>query len=322
MSDSDSMPNRTALVWSDEYEDHDTGSHPESPERIAAIARALRATGMFDDRLVLPPDAAPLEAILAVHNPEVVELVRRAAYQGGAWLDPDTFVSPRSYDIALLAAGGACRAVDAVMRGEAPRAFALVRPPGHHSEPDRAMGFCLFNNIAVAAEHALNAHGLERVAIVDWDVHHGNGTQAAFWRNPRVLFISMHQYPFYPGTGSAAERGAGTGEGSTLNIPLPAGSDDRVYQATFAERIVPALERFAPRLILVSAGYDPHVDDPLAMMRVSTAGFGGFARTLGAAAERLCEGRLVLVLEGGYNVTALGEGVVETIRALDGLDRG
>ncbi len=318
MSESDGIHDRTAIVWSDEYEDHDTGSHPESPERIGAIARALRGAGMFDDRLVLTPEPAPLETILAVHSSEIIDLVRRAAYQGGAWLDPDTFVSPRSYEVALLAAGGACRAVDAVMRGEAPRAFALVRPPGHHAEPDRAMGFCLFNNIAVAAEHALNAHGLERVAIVDWDVHHGNGTQAAFWRSPQVLFISLHQYPFYPGTGSSAERGVGAGEGYTLNIPLPAGSDDSVYWAMFEERVVPALNAFAPQLILVSAGYDPHVDDPLAMMRVSTAGFGEFVRTLRAAAEHLCEGRLVLVLEGGYNLSALGEGVVETIRALDG----
>lgn len=313
---------RTAIVWSDEYEDHDTGSHPESPERIGAIARALRGAGMFDDRLVLAPDPAPIKAILAVHSPEVVDLVQRAADQGGAWLDPDTFVSERSYGVALLAAGGACRAIDAVMEEEAPRAFALVRPPGHHSEPDRAMGFCLFNNIAVAAQHALNAYGLERVAIVDWDVHHGNGTQAAFWRDPQVLFVSLHQYPFYPGTGWSSERGAGDGEGYTVNIPLPAGSDDGVYTSMFEERVVPSVEAFEPQLILVSAGYDPHINDPLAMMRVSTAGFGDFARMLHALAVRVCEGRLVLILEGGYNLSALGEGVVETIRALDERDKG
>ena len=318
MSEHDSRSDRTAIVWSDEYEDHDTGSHPESPERIGAISRALKAAGMFDDRLVLTPEPAPLDAILAVHSPEVAELVQRAASQGGAWLDPDTFVSPRSYDVALLAAGGACRAVDAVMQGEAPRAFALVRPPGHHAEPEQAMGFCVFNNIAVAAEHAINTYALDRIAIVDWDVHHGNGTQAAFWRSSQVLFISLHQYPFYPGTGSSAERGAGNGEGYTLNIPLRAGSDDAVYASMFEEQVIPALEAFAPRLILVSAGYDPHADDPLALMRVSTAAFGRFARIVNDAAMRLCDGRLVLVLEGGYNLDALGEGVVETIRALDG----
>ena len=266
---------------------------------------------MFDDRTVLTPEPADLDAILTVHAPHVVDLVQRAARQGGAWLDPDTYVSADSYEVALLAAGGACRAVDAVMTGEAPRAFAFVRPPGHHAEPDRSMGFCLFNNIAIAAEHALNAHGLERVAIVDWDVHHGNGTQAAFWRRPDVLFISLHQYPFYPGSGSASERGAGAGEGYTLNIPLPAGSNDEVYLTRFTDTVVPALHAFAPQLILVSAGFDAHADDPLAMMRVTTDAFADWARLLKDAATDLCDGRLVLVLEGGYNLRALGESVVD-----------
>jgi acetoin utilization deacetylase AcuC-like enzyme len=313
--------NRTALIWSDSFRDHATGPHPESPERIAALRSALRAAGMFDDpeRLVLAPDPATTEAILAVHSPQLVDLVRRAAYGGGAWLDPDTFVSPDSYEVARLATGGACRAVDAVLNGEAPRAFALVRPPGHHAEPGRAMGFCLFNNIAVAAEHAIDRFGLERVAIVDWDVHHGNGTQAAFWRDPRVFFISTHQFPFYPGTGAARERGEGAGDGYTLNLPLAAGADDAVYEQTFAEIVVPALRAFAPELILVSAGFDPHEDDPLAMMRVSTAGFGRLATMIADAARELCGGRLVLVLEGGYNLAALGASVVATIRALDGI---
>jgi acetoin utilization deacetylase AcuC-like enzyme len=237
---------RTTIIWDDTYQDHDTGSHPEAPERIAAIGRALRGAGMFDDRTVLTPEPVALDAVLTVHAPHVVDLVQRAARQGGAWLDPDTYVSADSYEVALLAAGGACQAVDAVMTGEIPRAFAFVRPPGHHAEPERSMGFCLFNNVAIAAEHALNAHDLERVAIVDWDVHHGNGTQAAFWRRPDVFFISLHQYPFYPGSGSAAERGAGSGEGYTLNIPLPAGSNDEVYLSRFIDTVVPALHAFAP----------------------------------------------------------------------------
>ncbi len=308
---------RTAIIWSDTYQDHETGSHPESPERIAAIGRALREAGMFDDRAVLTPEPVDLDTILTVHEPHVVDLVQRAARQGGAWLDPDTYVSPDSYEVALLAAGGACRAVDAVMTGKAPRAFAFVRPPGHHAEPDRSMGFCLFNNIAIAAEHALNAHGLERVAIVDWDVHHGNGTQAAFWSRPDVLFISLHQYPFYPGSGSASERGAGSGEGYTVNIPIPAGSNDDAYLTRFTDTVVPTLHAFAPQLILVSAGFDAHTDDPLAMMRVTTDAFADWARLLKAAATDLCDGRLALVLEGGYNLRALGESVVAVMRALD-----
>jgi acetoin utilization deacetylase AcuC-like enzyme len=307
----------TAIVWSETYQDHETGSHPESPERIGAIGRALQAAGLFDNRNVLTPKPAEIDAILAVHAPHVVDLVQRAARQGGAWLDPDTFVSPDSYDVALLAAGGACRAVDAVLSGEAGRAFAFVRPPGHHAEPERSMGFCLFNNIAIAAEHALNSHGLERVAIVDWDVHHGNGTQAAFYNRPDVLFISLHQYPFYPGSGAAAERGAGAGEGYTINIPLPAGSGDDAYAARFSDTVIPALEAFAPDLILVSAGFDAHTDDPLAMMRVSTDAFAGWACQIKQAATTLCDGRLALILEGGYNLRALGESVVAVLRALD-----
>ncbi|HYI16009.1 MAG TPA: histone deacetylase, partial [Thermomicrobiales bacterium] len=184
-------------------------------------------------------------------------------------------------------------------------------------EPEQSMGFCLFNNIAIAAEHALNAHGLERVAIVDWDVHHGNGTQAAFWRRPDVFFISLHQYPFYPGSGSASERGAGSGEGYTLNVPLPAGSNDEVYLTRFTDTVIPALHAFAPQLILVSAGFDAHTDDPLAMMRVTTDAFATWARLLQEAANDLCEGRMVLILEGGYNLRALGESVVAVLRALD-----
>lgn len=308
---------RTAIIWSDIYQDHDTGSHPESPERIAAIGRALRTAGMFDDRAVLTPRPAERDAILTVHTPRVVELVQRTARQGGGWLDPDTYVSADSYEVALLAAGGACQAVDTVMSGVAQRAFAFVRPPGHHAEPDRAMGFCLFNTIAIAAEHALSAHRLKRVAIVDWDVHHGNGTQAAFWERPDVLFISLHQYPFYPGAGSAAERGAGAGDGYTINVPLPAGSNDEVYRTQMTDIVIPALHAYAPDLLLVSAGFDAHANDPLAMMRVTTDAFAGWAGLLRDAANELCDGRIALVLEGGYNLRALGESVVAVLRALD-----
>lgn len=308
---------RTAIVWSEAYLDHETGSHPESPERWVAIELALRAAGLFEVLPVLAPEAAPVERVLTVHGEGLVERVRAAAERGGAWLDPDTWVSPLSYETALLAAGGACLAVDAVLEGRAPRAFALVRPPGHHAEPNRAMGFCLFNNIAVAARHAQAVHGIERVAIVDWDVHHGNGTQAIFWEDPSVLFVSLHQYPFYPGSGSRQEEGEGPGRGTTINLPLPAGTGEDVYLAAFDGVVVPALRTFAPDLILVSAGFDAHADDPLAQMRLRTESFALMAERLRDAAAELCGGRLVLVLEGGYNLKALGDSAVATIEALD-----
>lgn len=307
----------TAIVWSDRYVDHDTGDHPESPQRILAIERALRAAGMFDDRAVLAPQPIALEAVLAVHNERVVERVRTTCERGGGWLDHDTVVSPESFDVALLAAGGAVRAVDAVLDGLAPAAFALVRPPGHHAEPLRSMGFCLFNSIAIAARHAQQRTDNGRVAIVDWDVHHGNGTQAIFWSDPSVLFVSMHQYPFYPGTGAASERGVGAGLGTTVNVPLPAGSGDDVYRSAFETVVAPAVRAFAPDLLLVSAGFDAHMDDPLAMMRMTTDGFAALGRGVRDLAAKCCAGRLVLVLEGGYNLKALGDGVVAVVRELD-----
>ncbi|MBA2454874.1 MAG: histone deacetylase [Chloroflexia bacterium] len=307
----------TALIWSTEYQRHDTGAHPESPERIGALERALTTAGMFGDREVYAPQPAPVEAVTAVHSPAMVEWVRRMSENGGAWVDPDTFVSPDSYDVALLAAGGAMQAVDLVLEGDAQRAFALVRPPGHHAEPNRAMGFCLFNNVAVAARDAIERHGLQRVAIIDWDVHHGNGTQAIFWEDPAVLFVSLHQYPFYPGSGARHERGAGAGEGFTVNVPLPAGSGDDAYRAALSDVVSPAVAAFEPQMIIVSAGFDAHGDDPLAQMRLSTNAFREMARVTHELAKQHCEGRLVLVLEGGYNLTALGESVVAVLEVLD-----
>lgn len=307
----------TALIWSNDFQLHDTGNHPECPERIPALERALAGAGMFDDRNVHAPVAATVEQITAVHDPGMPERVERTAVNGGAWMDPDTYVSPDSYAIALLAAGAAVRAVDLVMSGEEQRVFSCARPPGHHAERNRTMGFCLFNNVAVAARHATEHHGLSRVAIVDWDVHHGNGTQAIFLDDPGVLFVSLHQHPHFPGGGLASERGTGRGEGYTVNVPLPAGSDESVYLQSFDEIVIPALEAYQPELLLISAGYDAHRADPLADMLLDTGSFGLMATRLNDVAGRWCEGRLVLVLEGGYNLQALGDSAVATIRALD-----
>ena len=309
---------QTALVTSRIFLEHETGDHPERPARLEAILRYLERTGRLDDRRLVEPDPADEETIALVHDRAYIEELRAFAARGGGWLDADTVVSPRSFDVARLAVGAAVTAVELVLRSEAPRAFALVRPPGHHAEPDRGMGFCLFNNIAVAAAWALQRHGLERVAIIDWDVHHGNGTQAAFYRTDRVLFVSVHQWPLYPGTGRADEIGEGQGRGYTLNIPLPPRSDDAAYLRAFDEQIEPRVRAYRPQLLLVSAGYDAHYADPLAAMAVTEQGFGAMAGRVLAWAREWCDGRLVLVLEGGYNLSALASSVAATLDALDG----
>ncbi|WP_038038588.1 histone deacetylase [Thermorudis peleae] len=311
------MTDRTALILSDDFLRHETGDHPESPSRLIAIRQGLQQAGMLADRPVWEPQPASLELVTAIHRPEYVSMVERLALLGGGWLDADTVVCPVSYPVALLAAGAAVQAVDAVMAGQAPRVFAFVRPPGHHAEPGRGMGFCLFNNIAIAAWHALHAYRLQRVAILDWDVHHGNGTQAAFYDTDRVLFISLHQWPLYPGTGRASETGRGEGLGFTLNLPLLPGTGDARYLALFDETIEPRLLDYRPELLLVSAGYDAHWQDPLADMRVTEQGFAAMAARVRRWADTLCAGRLVLVLEGGYNLAALAASVVATLQALD-----
>ena len=299
------------LISSPRFEEHDTPpGHPERPDRAAvftAVARDWR-----DRASIVEPRAATRGELLRVHSAEHVRAISETNGRA-AMLDADTFTSPESYEIALLAAGAAAAAAEHALDAKE-AAFALVRPPGHHAERDRPMGFCLFNNVAVAAAAAL-ARGLSRVAVVDIDVHHGNGTQWMFYEDPRVLYVSTHQYPFYPGTGAADEIGRGAGEGYTINLPLEAGATDADYAVAYLA-IANALEQYAPELMLISAGFDAHEDDPLASMRVSTAGYAAVVRILkGAAIRARCP--IALVTEGGYDLEALRGCLEATLTELE-----
>jgi len=301
-----------SIIWDEAYAEHDTGAHPEGADRISSLVDHLRGTDLWERLVVARPEPASEDDILLVHTRAHLALVKKAAEGAGRWLDPDTHVSPRSYEIALLSAGGAIKAVELWDDGLVP--FALIRPPGHHATPDRAMGFCLFNNVAIAARRLLDA-GCERVAILDWDVHHGNGTQAAFYNEPRVLFVSLHQWPHYPGSGFFNECGGAGAEGRTVNLPLPAGCDDGDYASAFERVVEPIVDQFAPQAILVSAGQDIHVDDPLGNMRVTEVGFADLAlRCVRLAAQ--CGGKLAFVLEGGYDREATAGAVEAILRAV------
>lgn len=308
---------RTALLISDQFQLHQTGRHPENAGRLVAVHQHLAESGILNERPVVEPAPATAEDVELVHEPRYIAMVERLARSGGGQLDTDTIVSPRSYQIALLAAGSAIMAVDLVLDEGARRAFALPRPPGHHALRNRGMGFCLFNNIAVAARHAIERKGLRRVAIVDWDVHHGNGTQAIFYETDQVCYASVHQWPLFPGTGSAEESGTGPGSGYNLNVALPPGSDDQRYLWVLDEIVGPRIAAYQPELILVSAGFDAHRDDPLANMSVTEDGFFAIASRMRSWADTLSDGRLVLLLEGGYNQRALSLSVEATIRGLD-----
>ena len=304
------------LVYDPIYLKHDTGGHVEQAQRLVSIISLLEESGIKQQTVAVDPTAADEQMLLKVHSREHISTVENTARSGGGWLDPDTVVSPSSYEAALYAAGGAVRAVEVVLGGEVDSCFALVRPPGHHATMDRALGFCLFNNIAIAARYALES--IERVLIVDFDVHHGNGTQDSFYNEPRALYFSTHLYPFYPGTGWVDETGAGDGEGATVNVPLPAWCGDEEYQHAFDELLVPIAHRFQPQLIMVSAGYDAHWADPLSLMQVSVDGFARLTGILKKLAGELCGGRLVFVLEGGYHLPALSHSVKATLEVLQG----
>ena len=299
---------------SDSSLEHETGPHPEGPGRIPAIEAELER----HDWLGFEPRDAPaveLDVLHAVHPPAYVDSVREMCESGGGAFDADTVASPGSYDAALHAAGGACALVDALVRGEAPTGFCGLRPPGHHAEQSRAMGFCLFNNVAVAAQHALDAHGLSRVFILDWDVHHGNGTNDIFYGRGDVLFASIHQWPLYPGTGQLCDAGIADGDGFSLNLPVPGGSGDQTWLPLVEHVVVPAARAFEPELILVSAGFDAHRADPLATCRLTEESFAAMARwvvSLGASLDV----PVGAVLEGGYDLEALAASVAATLRVL------
>jgi len=309
---------KAGFVYDSIYLEHDTGHHVENSQRLEAIISHLNETGLKRQLTSIKPRAASIEELSLVHREQHISHIREVAQRGGGWLDPDTVASPKSYEAAVYAAGGTMKATEVVMSGEVNSAFALVRPPGHHATPTRAMGFCLFNNIAIATRYALSKYKLERILIIDFDVHHGNGTQETFYDNPQVLYISTHEYPFYPGTGDIEEIGSGAGKGTTLNIPLPAGCGDDEYLQVFEQIIIPAAKRFNPQLIMVSAGYDTHWADGLALMQVSVTGFAQIAKAIKGLADEQCNGHLVLTLEGGYNFTALAASIKATFDMLLG----
>lgn len=295
---------------------HDTGpGHPERIARLEAIQANLVASGLEKQLIAVPARAAKLEEITAVHDPDYIQQVAKTAEGRGRYLDGDTYACPESYQAALYAAGGLLKAVEQVADGELKSAFALVRPPGHHAEHDHAMGFCLFNNVGIAAE-ALCKKGFQRIAIVDFDVHHGNATQHMFYDREDIFYVSTHRYPFYPGTGAASERGKGAGLGYTLNLPMEAGSGDTEYKKVFTESLLPALREYSPDFLLVSAGFDAHVRDPLGGMRVSSTGFAWMVEELEKVAAKCCQGRSVYTLEGGYDLQGLSESVEAVFRTL------
>jgi acetoin utilization deacetylase AcuC-like enzyme len=308
----------TGYVYDPIYLEHDLRGHPENQQRLKAILRVLEEQHMRERLASIVAVPITTERLERCHTRSYIEQVQRMAERGGGHLDPDTYVRPASYDAALMAAGGLVEATRAVLDGEVDNAFALVRPPGHHALHNRGMGFCLFNNVAIAARYALAERGLDRVLIVDFDVHHGNGTQAEFYDDPAVMYISSHQYPYYPGTGYWNETGSGDGTGSTVNVPLSGGVGDQGFARILAEIVGPAAWRFQPQLVLVSAGYDAHWDDPLAHMQLSIAGYAAIARALRDLAAELCAGRIVFTLEGGYHLDALAYSVLNTFAVLLG----
>lgn len=311
---------RTGYVYDERYLRHDPGSwHPERPDRLKAIQKNLAESGLLDLVVPVKPYEAPLPWVEKLHDPGYIQRFKQACAKGLQIFEvADCGICPESYDIALLAAGGVMAAVDAVMNGQVENIFCAVRPPGHHAERDRAMGFCFFNNVALGALYALENYGLERVAIVDWDVHHGNGTQHLFESEPRVFYLSLHEDPqyCYPGTGYRRETGQGKGQGFTLNLPFPPRSGDEEYLEALRNEALPRLRQFAPQLVFISAGFDAHENDPLAHEKLTRQGYRDMGQLILDLARESAEGRLITVLEGGYNLEVLEECTEDHLRLL------
>ena len=306
------MTQKTAFAYHSDYLNHDTGpGHPERPDRLRASLAALQQSGVWDQLHQIEPTPTSVEQVAYAHNPAYSEHIRLHC-EREIPLTYDTTVCHESFDIALLSTGGVLRAAEAVATGVVQNAFAMVRPPGHHATPGQSMGFCLFNNIAIAARYLQREHGIGKVAIVDWDVHHGNGTQDIFYEDESVFFFSIHQSPLYPGTGSSRERGSGKARGTTLNMPMSAGSGDAEYNKVFTDVLIPALQDFSPEFLLISAGFDAHYLDPLANIELTADGFA----TLTDLMLEFANGRIVSALEGGYSLEGISESVVAHVERL------
>jgi acetoin utilization deacetylase AcuC-like enzyme len=306
----------TGYVYDPIFLKHTYPGHPENAQRLEAIQKALDVKGLRPTLQLIPARAASEEELSLIHPLYYQEQVKQMSLAGGGFLDPDTYLTPESYQAATVAAGSLIDLTMAVLNKQVDNGFALIRPPGHHAIRNKGMGFCLFSNVAIAAKAAQHQGGLERVAIIDFDVHHGNGTHYALDDDPSVLFFSSHQYPHYPGTGQATELGSGKARGTKINFPLPVGVGDEGFKQLYSEILIPILRRFEPQLILVSAGYDSHWDDPLARLGLTLTGLAWISQTLIALAEELCDGHIVFTLEGGYNLQVLSHGVCNSLKAL------
>ena len=308
---------KVGIVKDKRYLEHNMGAyHPESPKRLEVIYEMLEDADIKDKFVEISPREASQQEICYIHSPEYLSMIAQTEGKPHVTLDPDTSTCENSYRVALLAAGGLCEAIASVVTGKTENAFALIRPPGHHAERDRAMGFCIFNNVAIGARYAQKVYSLKKVLIADWDLHHGNGTQHAFEDDPTVLYFSTHQYPYYPGTGAFEEQGVGKGKGFTVNVPLSYGYGDSEYAEIYKTLLTPIAVEFDPDLVLISAGFDIYEGDPLGGMSVSPTGFAALTRILMQIADRCCSGRLVITLEGGYNLNGLRQSVKAVLKEL------